>query len=110
MTIQHKSLAAGGWNKLNLMEQMANVGSEVGRAISWREKGNKEYSKRAFERALELLALTKSSYKQQSKLNEVTRVYELLVDYFEGENQYHSSDKLWQKYFFPFNYYVRMRV
>jgi len=106
--LQHKHLASGAWNRLNLTEQLANVGSEVERAISWKNKGNEEYSKKAFYRALELLTLTKSSCKEKSKLKEVARVYELLVDYFEGENQYRSSDKLWQKYFFPFNYYVRM--
>jgi hypothetical protein len=108
MVLQHKQLASGAWDKLNLTEQLANVGSEVERAISWRNKGNEEYSKKAFYRALDLLALTKNSCKEHSKLREVSRVYELLVDYFEGENQYCSTDKLWRKYFFAFTYYARI--
>jgi len=36
MNIQHKELAAGRWNKLSFVEQMANVGSEVERTINWR--------------------------------------------------------------------------
>jgi hypothetical protein len=39
MNEQHKNLAAGKWNSLAFFEQMANVGSEVERAIIWREKG-----------------------------------------------------------------------
>jgi hypothetical protein len=31
----HKQLTAGRWQRLSLMEQLANVGSEVGRAARW---------------------------------------------------------------------------
>jgi hypothetical protein len=34
---------------------MANIGSEVERAISWGRKGNAAYKERAFFRALELI-------------------------------------------------------
>jgi hypothetical protein len=37
---------------------MANTGSEVERALSWKQRGNAEFSTRAIERALELLDLT----------------------------------------------------
>lgn len=55
---QHQDLANGRWFELNFIEQMANVGSEVERAMAWKEKGDEEYSQKAFERALELLDLT----------------------------------------------------
>ena len=55
MNFQHKELAAGRWSTFSLVEQMANVGSDVGRAINWKAKGNLPYSQKAFERALELL-------------------------------------------------------
>jgi len=42
---------------LTLCEQMANIGSEVSRALKWMEKGNPEYSRKAAARALELLEL-----------------------------------------------------
>ena len=44
MTAQHPELAAGRWQTLSLMEQLANVGSEVERALNWAAKGNAEYS------------------------------------------------------------------
>ncbi len=62
MKYQHKQLASGKWEKLTFLEQMANIGSEVGRTITWKNKNRQEYSDRAFERALELLHLTISRY------------------------------------------------
>lgn len=104
----HKQLKTGGWNKLTLIEQLANVGSEVERTITWRNK-NKEYSKMAFFRALELLELTIDDPKNLTRLQELTRVYEALGDYFMGENEYKSSDELWKKYFYGFSYLARIK-
>lgn len=58
MDYQHKNLTHGQWFELNLMQQMSNIGAEIGRAIDWRKKNNSEYSKQAFFRGLELLNLT----------------------------------------------------
>ena len=104
MKYQHQKLASGGWEKLNFFEQMANIGSEVERAIIWRNKNNDLYSQKAIERAFELLNLTIASHQTQKKLKELTRLREMLVDYFFGQNQYSSTDQLWQKYFYAFNY------
>lgn len=106
MNYLHKELSAGRWQKLSFMEQMANIGSEVERAISWKEK-NKDFAQKAFVRQLELLDLTIADNKNRQRLKELTRLRELLVDYFAFNNQYHSSDKLWQKYFYPFNFAAR---
>lgn len=107
MTYQHQELTNGRWNKLSLEEQMANIGAEVGRAINWKKKGNEEYSKKAFYRALELVALTKKDPKHLSHLKEITRLYEVLGDYFVGDNQYGSTEENWNSYFYPFNYAAR---
>ena len=58
MSYQHKDLAAGRWGQLSFIEQMANIGSEVERALNWRIKKNTDYAQKAFERALELIDLT----------------------------------------------------
>lgn len=107
--IIHKQLAAGRWFELSLIEQLANVGVDVERAIRWRNKGNLEYSRQAFERALELLDLTLADPKNRKRLKEPCRVRELLVDYFAYDNEYGSTDELWQKYFFAFNYAAAMQ-
>ena len=107
MSYQHSRLAAGGWKKLSFYEQMAHVGSEVERAISWREKGNTTYCQNAFIRALELLFLTIDFCQKKSRLKELTRLYEVLVDDFAGKNEFCSSAKLWRHYFFPFAFAVK---
>jgi hypothetical protein len=106
---QHKNLASGRWFGMNFLEQMANIGSEVERTILWREK-NKEYSQKAFDRALELLDLTIADKKNSSKqkLKELLRLRETLADYFEFDNQYRSSDNSWRNYFYGFNYASRV--
>jgi hypothetical protein len=43
MSYQHKDLAAGRWKRLSFVEQMANIGSEVERALRWRAKKNKRF-------------------------------------------------------------------
>ena len=55
MSYQHKDLAAGRWSQLSFLEQMANIGSEVERALNWRLKNNTAYCQLAAERALELV-------------------------------------------------------
>jgi len=98
------------WQNLSFFEQMANIGSEVLRAISWREK-NSQYSKMAFERALALLDLTIEDKKNHSRgrLKELLRTKELLIDYFCFDNVYKTNDKIWQKYFLSFNYASQIR-
>ena len=108
MSYQHKNLAGGKWFELSFPVQMANIGSEVSRAINWKNKNNPEYSQKAFERALELLSLTISDEKNKKRLRELTRLNEVLVDYFAFNNEYKSSDQSWQNYFLAFNYMARL--
>jgi len=107
--IYHKNLSEKKWFSLTLAEQMANIGSEVERTIIWKKKGDKEYSRLAFERALELIDLTKLDSKNRERLGELCRMREILVDWF-FDNQYHSSDKSWQNYFLAFNYLARINL
>lgn len=110
MEIQHKNLADGRWQELSFFEQMANIGSEVERTIKWKNKNNIEYSRMAFERALELLDLTIDSEKDRNHLRELLRLREILADYFFFENDYNSTDKSWQNYFYAFNFAARINL
>ena len=108
--IIHKELASGRWLELSLVEQLANVGSDIERTIQWKKKGNIEYSKKAFERVLELLDFTIADPKNKgSRRKEIVRTREALVDHFVYDNEYNSTDELWQKYFFAFNYAAALR-
>jgi hypothetical protein len=110
MLVHHTDLTQDRWNKFTFFEQMANVGSEVERAIKWKNKENKEYSSLAFERALELLDLTIADNKNTKRLKEIARVREALADYFAFDNEYKSTDKSWQNYFYAFNWAARLKV
>jgi hypothetical protein len=107
--MQHKQLSEGRWFSLTFFEQMANIGSEVERAISWKNK-NKDFSNKAVDRALELLFLSIDDKKNVLRLKELGRVYESVGDYFYGDNIFKSSDLLWRKYFYNFAYAVRNKI
>lgn len=107
MNYQHKELANGQWEKLSFCEQMANIGSEVERTIKWKSKNKPELSQRAFIRALELLDLSLSVQKTSPRLKELSRLREILADYFTFDNIYKSDNKSLQKYFMAFNFAAR---
>lgn len=99
MSYQHKTLVAGRWKNLSFLEQMANIGSEVERTISWKEKGNVEYSQKAFIRSIELLNMTLGSDLTPPQRREVARVREIWTDFIRYSNQYRSNKEQWRKYF-----------
>ena len=97
--IQHKQQASGEWFKKPFLEQMANIGSEVYRAINWKNKNNKEYAEMAFIRSLELFDLSTQSKLTPSQYRELTRMREIWVDYFKYDNQYSSTAQSINNYF-----------
>jgi hypothetical protein len=107
MTVQHKDLSLERWSQLSLCEQMANIGSEVCRALNWRKKGNEDLSRRASARALELIDFSLDSARSFPRAREFARLRESVVDYFYGSNQFCSSEKLWRRYFDHFNHIAR---
>ena len=110
MNYRHKDLACGRWCAMDVCEQLANVGSEVERAIKWKNK-NPDYSRNAIERALELLELTIDDIKNKkfSRLKELSRLKEALLDFFYCDNQFLSSDALFRKYFYAFAWASRRK-
>jgi hypothetical protein len=105
--MQHTDLQGNRWYQLSLVEQMANIGSEVERAIKWKSKGNIEYGNLANIRALELFDLTLSDSRHGKGIKEIARARELWLDYFVGENQYHQTEDQWKKYFYVFTFAAR---
>lgn len=109
MSSQHHTLAAGRWQNLSLVEQLGNVGSEVSRAIRWREKDEALYEN-AMERAFELLDLTIQDPRWRKRLKELTRVREILSDAFLGGNEYGSTLEDLDRYFFSFAFAARVHT
>ena len=46
------------WASMSLMQQMANIGSEVGRTSKWMAKGNQQMAFGAFVRGIDLIDMT----------------------------------------------------
>ena len=107
MNIVHKDLARGRWAQMPLVEQMANIGSEVERALNWRKRKNADHARKAFERALELIDLSLGAAGSLPRLKELARVRETLVDHFFGTNEFVSTEVSLQKYFLHFVYAAR---
>ncbi|MBI2616653.1 hypothetical protein HYW55_00800 [Candidatus Gottesmanbacteria bacterium] len=108
MTIYHKKLASGDWKQLSFLEQMAHIGSEVIRAVNWKER-NKAIADKALERALELIDLTRNTDRTVSQLRELCRVRELLIDFYFGFGNYISSKEEWEKYFYQVTYAAQLK-
>ena len=97
----HEQLAAGRWHTLSLMEQLANVGSDVTRAARWHGK-EPHRCEQAFNRALELLDLTIADERRKGRRKELTRARELLCDAMFGGKLYGSVLASLDRYFFHF--------
>lgn len=90
------------WLKLTLSAQLANIGSEVNRAIHWSKGREKENQQKSAERALELIDLTICDPRWQKRVVEITRMREVLCDFFLGKNSYQTTLKGLQNYFLQF--------
>lgn len=101
MSHVHANLAAGRWQTLPLVEQLANIGSDVARAHRWQGK-DASLSEKAFFRALELLDLTIGDARWKGRRKELTRVRELLCDAMAGGSTYGSDLAGLDHYFFHF--------
>ena len=84
-----------------LVEQLGNVGSEVGRASRWKDK-DLQACEKAFNRALELLDLTIQDPRWTGRRKELTRARELLCDAMLGGEDYGSDFVGLDRYFYHF--------
>ncbi|MEK7497146.1 MAG: hypothetical protein AAB657_04590 [Patescibacteria group bacterium] len=101
--MSHLDLAAGKWEQMSISEQLANIGSEVGRALNAQASGNTARQESALIRAFELFDLTIGSASiRPSARREAARARELVVDWFYGGNEYKTNPEMWNKYFNEF--------
>jgi hypothetical protein len=84
-----------------LVEQLGNVGSEVGRISRWKTK-DPQACEKAFHRALELLDLTIGDPRWKGRRRELTRVREFLCDAMLGGSLYGSDVAALDRYFYHF--------
>ena len=79
------------WKSLSLIEQMANIGSEVGRSAKWLSKDKKEQAEGAYLRALDLFDLTIKYGRvgqpgRREMLKELCRARECFVESFQNSD------------------------
>ena len=98
---RHRDLAAGRWGQFSLAEQLANVGSEVGRMLRWRDRDERLMTG-ALDRALELLDLTLGDPRWRDRLREIARARELLCDAAAGGREYGTTLEDLDRYFLAF--------
>lgn len=97
----HAELSSGRWMKLSLSEQLGNVGSEVSRALRWRNRDLNLFNG-AMDRALELLDLSIQDPRWSHRLKELTRARESLCDAWLGGPEYRTRLEDMNSYFFYF--------
>ena len=104
----HQNLTVEHWQSLSLLEQLGNIGSEVGRALQAKNSGNESRINGALDRALELFDLMISDPKNRMRLKELCRAREVVCDFFFGDNIYKSDPKSLEGYFMVFAIAARM--
>ena len=100
MAYQHQSLSSGRWFALSLIEQLGNIGSEISRAKNAGNDSDRSWS--AIVRAFELLDLTISDSRWQTRLKELLRTREVLGDAILGGQEYHTTLEDMDRYFYYF--------
>jgi hypothetical protein len=91
------------WHTFTIAAQLGNIGSEVGRALKWRKKGNTALADKALARCLELFDLTIEDPRWAGhRRREISRAREVVCDFFIGDNQYGSTPQTLDKYFLAF--------
>ena len=105
----HQEQALGAWQRRSLVDQLANVGSEVGRVRKWQGR-NPELCERAFVRALELLDLTIADPRWTGRRKELTRVRTFLCDAMDGGKEHGSTLQDLDRYFLAFAVAARRRL
>ena len=104
MKFHHKDLAQGRWHNFSLPQQLANIGSEVSRAMRWKGKDDNLFWG-AVERATELFYLTINDARWRNRLKELTRLHEIFCDAVLDGKEYGSTLQALERYFFNFAIY-----
>jgi len=103
--------SAARWARLELVEQLANVGSEVERAIRAHNAGNRSRWEHAQARALELFDLTATDARWRgARRREILRAREEFCRLFHARDVPAASAEGLRRYFLTFALAARRRI
>jgi hypothetical protein len=97
------------WSKFTLMEQLGNIGSEVGRAAKWHTKDERRFA-HAVEQALLLIDLTQRDPRWKGRLRELAIAKEAFADAVLGGAYYGSTLPDMERYFMQFALAARSQL
>lgn len=94
------------WSRLDIFNQMGNIGSEVGRALSAKQAGKESRMDSAFYRGMDLINMTVDLWSDKNK-----PVRELLIarEQFAKSILTDDLDTTLEKYFFDFALAARLQ-
>lgn len=90
------------WFQMPIGEQISNIGSEVERAIKYKNKGENKKSLDFVNKAIELIERSQMDPKNKNRIKELGFCKEEMIDYFIGENIYATTDDALRKYYNAF--------
>lgn len=90
------------WYAMPVSMQISNIGSEVARAIRWKNKNNEDRKIEFCKKAIEFLQLSISDPKNVHRVHEFESCIEELRDYFMGDNEYNTTDEKLTEYYDAF--------
>ncbi|MEO6761627.1 MAG: hypothetical protein ABI220_04610 [Candidatus Saccharimonadales bacterium] len=98
------------WSQMDILNQMGNIGSEVGRTISAKRRGDDERFNGALERALDLFDATSEALAAQRspRLKEVLRSRDQFLSLFFLDKFDTDADNI-ERYFMQFATAARLR-
>lgn len=90
------------WFEMPVSMQISNIGSEVSRAIRYKNKGDNTKATNFCNKAIEFLKIIEEDPKNKHRKGEFDFCIEELTDYFLGTNEYHTNDTMLKKYYDAF--------
>lgn len=90
------------WFAMPIEMQISNIGSEINRAINWKNKGNDKRKEGFCLKAIDYLSLSIEDPKNSHRIRELLFCIRELQDYFIGTNYYNTNDEMLRKYYDAF--------
>lgn len=92
------------WYDMPVWMQISNIGSEVERAIKWKNRGDRQKAENFCRKAIDFWNLSLSDPKNKHREGEFVSAIDELKDYFLGNNEYKTNDEILRRYYDAFLY------